>query len=194
MTTVSDYSFYNTDRIGTDSADETQRNISNTRYTSYVLDNYLSTVSSSNHVDFATQMQNVNFRGNAGGVGIPGKIIDYDSMLLIKNDQSRAFEKLQLNQRPFLTVPYLGRGSANPDLESQLFQGESVSDKKSLTTVMDKAYIDYAQYPLMDDVKARVTNPNFSVEESALNGWIRGGIPSRDMSNDSTVSKGVMRT
>ena len=189
MISISDYSFYNKDRIGADDVDETQRNLANTRYSSYMLDNYLSPVTAGNHVDFATRMQNVNFRGNAGGAGIPGNIIDYDSMLLIKNDQERAFEKLQLNQRLFLTVPYLGRGSANPDVESKLQQGESVSDKKSLATVMDKAYIDYNSYPLEDRVKSRVTNPAFSVEEVALDGWVRGGIPSRDMANDSGYSK-----
>jgi len=188
MTTVSDYSFYNKDRIGADAADESQRNLANTRYTSYMLNNFWET-SAPNHVDFATQMQSVNFRGNGGGAGIPGKVIDYDSLLLIKGDQERAFEKLQLNQRPFATVPYLGRGSANPDLESQLIQGEAVSDKKSLATVMDKAYIDYSQYPLLNDVKSRVTNPTFSVEEAALDGWVRGGVPSRELSNDAISKK-----
>ena len=183
MITLSDYSFYNKDRIGADIADETQRNLANTRYSTYILNNYWDG-SVSNHVDFATQMQSVNFRGNGGGAGIPGRVIDYDSILLIKGDQERAFEKLQLNQRPFATVPYLGRGSANPDLESQLLQGECVGDKKSLTTVMDKAYIDYNQYPLLDEAKGRVTNPSYSVEEAALAGWVRGGLPSRELSND----------
>jgi hypothetical protein len=188
MTTISDYTFYNKDRIGADAEDESQRNLANARYSSYILDN-LSSASSSNYVDFATQMQNVNFRGTGGGAGIPGNVIDYDSMLLIKGDQERSFEKLQLNQRPFVTVPYLGRGSANPDLESKLLQGEAVSDKKSLATVMDKAYIDYTQYPLMNDVKDRVTDPTYSVEEAALAGWVRGGIASRELSNDAVTKK-----
>lgn len=183
MTTItSNYSFYNKDRIGSDLEDETQRNLSNIRHSSYMLDNFWEG-SSTNYINFATQMQSVNFRGTGGGAGIPSKVIDYDSMLLIKGDQERAFEKLQLNQRPFITVPYLGRGSANPDLESQLLQGEAVSDKKSLTTVMDKSFIDYSEYPLLQDVKARVSDPAFSVEEAALAGWVRGGAPSRELAN-----------
>jgi len=189
MTTItSNYSFYNKDRIGSDLEDETQRNLSNIRHSSYMLDNFWEG-SSTNYINFATQMQSVNFRGTGGGAGIPSKVIDYDSMLLIKGDQERAFEKLQLNQRPFATVPYLGRGSANPDVESQLLQGEAVSDKKSLATVMDKAYIDYTQYPLLNDVKSRMTDPAFSVEEAALAGWVRGGIPSRELSNDAVAKK-----
>lgn len=188
MTSTNDYMFNNLGRIGADTVDNTQRNLANTRYANYMLDNQFSAVNSAAHVNFATQQPSVNFRGTGGGVGVPGNAIDYDSTLLIKTDQERAFERLQLNQRPFATVPYLGRGSVNPTLESQLLVGEYMSDKKSDKTIMDKAFINYTDYPLMDDVKARVTNPAYSVEEAALNGWTRGGASSRDMANDRVVS------
>jgi hypothetical protein len=180
MTTTSDFFFNNLGRIGADNTDNTQRNLANARYANYMLDTLNIGKMANSHVDFATQQPAVNFRGQGGGVGIPGSAIDYDSMLLIKNDQERAFEPVQLIQRPFATVPYLGRGSANPVLESQLQQGEAVSDKKSLATVMDKPFIDYKTYPLMDDMKERVTNPAYSVEEAALNGWTRGGASTRE--------------
>lgn len=188
MTTMNDFMFNNLGRIGADTVDNTQRNLANTRYSNYMLENQFSAMNSAAHVDFATQQPSVNFRGTAGGAGVPGSAIDYDSMLLIKSDQERAFERLQLNQRPFLTVPYLGRGSVNPVLESQLMIGEYIGEKKSDKTIMDKAFINYSDYPLMDDVKSRVTNPAFSVEEAALNGWTRGGASSRDMANDRVVS------
>ena len=180
MATMSDFLFNNLGRIGADNTDNTQRNLANTRYANYMLDNLNTGIPSQNHVDFATQQPNINFSGTGGGVGIPGMSIDYESSLVIKNDQERSFEPIQLIQRPFATVPYLGRGSADPVLEAQLMQGEAVSDKKSMTTVMDKPFIDYNTYPLMDEVKSRVTNPAFSVEEAALNGWTRGGVSSRD--------------
>lgn len=189
MTTVSDFLFNNLGRIGADSTDKTQRNLANTRYTNYMLDNYYSHTLSDSHVTFATQQPSINFRGTCGGVGIPAAAIDYDSLLLIKNEQQRSFEPLQLIQRPYLTVPYLGRGSANPVLESQLMHGESVSDRKSLATFMDKPFIDYNEYPLMNDMKERVTNPVFSIEEVALSGWTRGGVPSRELGNDSFSKK-----
>ena len=181
MTTVSDFIFNNLGHIGSDNADNTQRNLANSRYANYMLEPPSSEVLSDTHITFATQQPNINFRGSGGGVGIPGGVIDYDSMLLIKSDQQRAFEPLQLIQRPFATVPYLGKGSVDPVLEAQLMQGQAVSDRKSLGTVMDKPYIDYNTYPLMNDVKERVTNPIHSVEEAALNGWIRGGVSTRDM-------------
>ena len=57
-------------------------------------------------------------------------------------------------------------------IETLMKYGYTASDKKSLTTLMDKPYIDYKDYPLLDDVKSRVTDPAFSVEEVALAGWV----------------------
>ena len=189
MSNTSDYFFNNMGRIGSESVDNTQRNITNTRYANYMLnDNYNGFLSNS-HVDFATLAPSINFRGTGGGSGLPGSVIDFDSLLLLKPEQQREFEKLQLHQRPFATVPYLGRGSSNPVLEAQLQQGETVRDMKSASTIMDKSFVEYSNYPLMDSVKDRVTNPNYSVEESALDGWVRGGLPSREVANDTTYYK-----
>ena len=160
--------FNNMGRIGVDGS---QRNISNTRYADYTVDRLFGEDA---HVQFATSAPTINFRGTLGG--LPGSAIDVDSLLMIKADQQRAFEKLQLIQRPFATVPYLGRGAIDPALESQLRNGESASERKSVSTVSEKTYV---EYPIMDSVRDRVTNPTYSVEESALDGWVRGGQASR---------------
>jgi len=186
---TSDYFFNNMGRIGSDSVDNTQRNITNTRYANYMLNDHYNGLLSNSHVDFATLAPSINFRGTGGGSGLPGSVVDFDSLLLLKPEQQREFEKLQLHQRPFATVPYLGRGSSNPILESQLQQGETVRDMKSASTIMDKSFVEYSNYPLMDSVKDRVTNPNYSVEEAALDGWVRGGLPSREVANDTTYYK-----
>ena len=180
MTMTSDFVFNNLGRIGTDEVDNSQKNMENTRYANYMLDNFLIDIPSQDHVKFATSYASMNFRGMGGGVGVPGQIIDDDSKL-IQSDTSRALEKLQLHERMFVTVPYLGRGYGNPVVESQLQQGEAVADRKSLTTIMEQNFMNYDSYPLMADVKDRVTNPAFSIEEVALDGWTRGGVASRDM-------------
>lgn len=163
------------DRLGFDSS---RRNESNTKYATYMLDNQFSSSKSDDHVKFATLNPQINFKGTVGG--LPGSVVDYDSLLLIKTEQHRAFEKLQLVQRPFLTVPYLGRGASDPVLESRLQQGEVVTDKKSVSTIMDKPYTDNKDFPMVSSLKDRVTNAAFSVEEAALSGWVRGGQSSRE--------------
>ena len=42
----------------------------------------------------------------------------------------------------------------------------------------------YSNTPLLPSVKDRLTNPAYSVEGVASSGWIRGGIPSRELTRD----------
>lgn len=189
MASVSSYTFNNMGNLGADLPDQTQRNVYNTRFANYTLSNYTSNTLSDNHVQFAITQPTLSFNGLAYGNGLSGSMVDTDSLLTIKNEQERPLEKLQLFERPFLTVPYLGRGSCDPTLESQLLQGELVSDKKSVSTIMEKSFAKYALYPTDDKMEERVKNPAYTVEESALDGWTRGGAATREMSGDASLKK-----
>lgn len=188
MFSFNSHPFNNLSRIGLDVTDNSQRNLSNSRYAEYTTQNHFSSDVSTSHVKFATSVPTVNFRGTIG-TGLPGDVVDKDSELIIKSEQQRPFEKLQLNQRPFATVPYLGRGSNNALIESQLQQGQQVAERKSTSTIMESQFIDYKNYPLTKKVSDRVNNPAYSIEEAALDGWIRGGLPSREVANDTKFSK-----
>lgn len=187
MASLSPYTFLNTDRIGADSTDKTQQNLSNTQYSTYTLTNHFSQNLSDQHVKFAIDQPTMSFNGLTNGNGVNATVVDDESVLLLKTEQQRALEKLQLFERPFKTVPYLGRGSCDPALESQLQQGELSSDKKSVSTIMEKSFADYSLYPTDDKMKERINDPSTSVEESALDGWIRGGASTREMSNDDVM-------
>ena len=183
------YMFNNMGHLGFDSVDETQKNVSNTRFATWTLSNYFSQNVSDGHVNFATEIPTVMFSGTALGPGINGSLVDVDSRLVINKEHERPLEKLSLVERPFLTVPYLGRGSCDPALESQLQQGEIVSDKKSVSTVMEKSFSNYSLYPLDSKMQEHVNNPANSVEELAMNGWVRGGMLTRNMSSDEDYKK-----
>ena len=137
MASLNLYTFNNTDRIGSDSTDQTQDNVSNIKYANHTLTDHFSKFLSDDHVNFATQQPTLSFNGLANGNGISGNLVESESSLLLKTEQERPLEKLQLFQRPFHTVPYLGRGSVDPGLESQLQQGELAGDKKSVSTIME---------------------------------------------------------
>jgi hypothetical protein len=184
MAHINNFMFNNMGHLGQDSVDETQRNVSNTRFATWTLSNYFSETTSDSHVQFATQMPTVMFSGTSNGNGLSGSLVDIDSMLLLKTEGERPMEKLSLVERPFLTIPYLGRGSCDPALESQLQQGELVSDKKSVSTIMEKSFSNYSLYPLDSKAQEFVNNPANTVQEAAMNGWVRGGITTRDMSMD----------
>ncbi len=50
---------------------------------------------------------------------------------------------------------------------------------------MDKSFFNYTQYPLDDEMKKRVNDTKNTVEESALNGWVRGGVDTRNINDPS---------
>jgi hypothetical protein len=177
---MSEYTFFNNGRIGADNVDNTQRNMENTRYSSYVLSNYFAEPAENSHVNFATEQPNVMFSGAMNGPGLIGGLVDMDSNLVYKSQQERSLEKLSLNQRPFLTVPYLGKGPFDPTAESQLQQTDSFSNnKKSVNTISEISYIPITNYPLIPSIQDTVTNPAYLVEGVAMDGWVRGGASSR---------------
>jgi hypothetical protein len=168
---MSSYSFNNLGRIGSDLTDNTQKNLYNTRFANYMLSDYHSSHPTDSSIDFAISQPNIMVNGSHNGAGIHGSVIDNDSFLMLNTEQARSLEKLQLMPRPFLTVPYLGKGSCDPTLESMLQQGELVHDKKSASTMAEKSLMKYALYPTDSDMQEHVNKPI----DAALGGWRRGG-------------------
>jgi hypothetical protein len=180
---TSDYTFHQSGRLGNDSVDNTQRTLQNTQYLNSVLSHYsTSDKSSISYVDFATQIPGMMVSGMNGGNGLGGNSVEHESELFWKTQNERSLEKLQLYERPFLTIPFMGRGSVDPTLESQLMQGENVRGKKSVSTVMEQNFNPLDKYPLDSEKKASFGN---TIEELALEGWTRGGKSARDMQENS---------
>ena len=163
-----------------DNIDTTVQNMDNQRYADHVLSNYHLGVSSGQHEDIALQQASVMYSGTAAGLGLNGDIIDFDSKLVVRTEQDRALEKLQLFQRPFITVPYMGRGFCQPELEAQLLQGEQTNQLKSVATIMESSFLPLSIYPTDQNMREHVSDTRFTVEEAALNGWVRGGSITRD--------------
>jgi|LauGreDrversion4_2_1035121.scaffolds.fasta_scaffold681581_2 hypothetical protein len=180
MSQTFDYYFNQLGRIGSDAVDNSQRTLANTRFSNYLVSNYYDEGTSGQHVDFATTQPTIMFSGLAMGRGLNSSVIDSESSLLYQNVNDRPLEKLQLMPRPFLTVPYLGRGACNPTIESQLQQGEMVRDRKS---VMNTS-------PVMDGYTLYCSEPQENkVEEVALQDAFRGGIASRMIAFDKNTEQ-----
>ena len=177
MSIINGYEFNNMGRIGTDMTDQTQKNQFNTRYGNYMLSNYSNEVASDTSINFAVQQPNVMMNAS---YGVNGSLIDVNSSLLLNMENERPLEKLQLMSRPFLTVPYLGKGAVDTTLESQLLQGEASHDRKSVSTIMDQNFSSKSQYILDENALKNSSNP---IEELAMNGWTRGGNSTREYGN-----------
>ena len=182
MASIYPYTFNGTSRIRNDNTDKSQQTMMNTKFNNYMLSTYFSENRSDAHVKFATEQPSMMFTGINGGAsgGINSFTVDVDSKLNIHKENSRALEKLSLQQRPFLTVPYLGRGSCDTVLESQLKQGDIIANKKSVSTITEQSFASNHMYPLIDSIKDTITNPKFLVQEAALDGWVRGGSATRE--------------
>lgn len=188
MSTLNSYLFNNISGLRSDMTDQSQQNIQNTRFGAYTVSNYFSGNPSDAQVKFASSQPGLYV---SDGLGVAPSVIDVESRLFSPIIDRSVDGKVQLFQRPFATVPYLGRGSGDPTLESKLQQGEIVSDKKSVATISELSYIDYSNYPMMDSLKEKIGNPANSVQELAMDGWVRGGISAREMVANQSFSNNI---
>ena len=184
MAFVTDYTFSNMSRIGSDVCTQDQNTIQNINQSNYLLQNYFANdCTMKKPISLATSQPGINYNGPSS-VGSGGCMVDESSRLLIGTIQTHPKCKIDLFQRPFATVPFLGRGSVDPILEAQIQQGEMITNRRSVTKLTEKSYMKYSTTPLLPNIKERMTNPAYSVEGVASEGWIRGGIPSRELTRD----------
>lgn len=176
------YTFDNLSRIGNDSCSLDQRNIQNYAASNYQVENFSPFCPMTNAIDFATKQPNVNYTGSHQ-VGINGCNISENSELRYTKVTKPAC-KISLQERPYLTVPYLGRGKVDPVLERQIRIGDKELNKKSLNPTTEANLSEKQNYPLIDDLRNTVTNPNNLIEESASSNWVRGGMCSRNFSKN----------
>jgi hypothetical protein len=184
MANVSPYTFDNMSRIGLDECNKTQTDIQNVEYANYMLQNYYtSDCSMKNTINLATTQPGIMYGGGFNS-NFCGTNIDDNSKLLIGTIQTHPKCRIDLFHRPFSTVPFLGRGSVNPVIEAQIQQGDTSVNKRSVNNLSEKSYIKYSQTPLLSSVHQRISNPANYVEGAASQGWVRGGVPSRELTRD----------
>lgn len=183
MASVSNYTFYNLSRINDDKCGLSGKDMQNNNMGNYLTTNYFEHwCGMKKPIEFATQQPNVNFSGTHGGMG--GCNINDDSKLKIGSIQTNPKCRISLYQRPFLTVPFLGRGPPRPVVESKIQQGAWMHDAKSCKTIMEKSFENHTTTPLVPTLHATIQNPANLVEGVAADGWIRGGLPSRELTRN----------
>ena len=189
MANVSSFTFENMSRIGNDNCYLDQTTIQNMSQANYMLQNYFaSDCSMKTPIELATTQPGVFYSGGHS-MGAGGCNVDDSSRLQIGTIQTHPKCRIDLFHRPFATVPFLGRGSVNPAMEAQIQQGESLVNKRSVNNLSEKSYVKYAQTPLLPSVKEQMSNPANFVEGVASQGWVRGGVPSRELTRDKDYFK-----
>jgi len=185
MATINDYKFNEMSRIGIDHCSLDETDIQNVKHGDYMLTNHFSSDSTmSAPIEFALNQPNVFYKGTKQ-VAFGGSNIDESSDLTIGSKITHDRGNLNLQQRSYITVPYLGRGTGNSDVELQLKTGESQINKKTANPSSELSFISYKNYPLLDSVQQSIANPSNLLESEADGTWVRGGLPSRDLIRDS---------
>lgn len=184
MNQLIDFQFDQMARIGNDSTAFTQRNHMNTTHASYTTFNPFNTTCNG-AVDFATNQPNVFFK-SPSNLGPGGCNVD-ESSILNKSILTNPHIKISLHERPYKTVPYLGKGNVDVGMENNLFWGDTLREKKSTMLLNEKNYLDLENYPIYN--KEQFTEPRFHIEQAASKDWIRGGMPSRELYKNKEYKK-----
>ena len=177
-TTAYPYTFDSMSRIGNDETAIDQRTIQNMNKANYTLENYYPACPMSNAQDFALKQPNVFYNGSHEG-GIKGCEIEANNDLKYSHITKPAC-KLLLTPRPFLTVPFLGRGLGDSDTEFQLKTGANELNKKSVNNTMEQNFASHSNYPLIDSIQESINNSAYKIEDDAMKGWQRGGMSARE--------------
>ena len=112
------------------------------------------------------------------GFGLNNASIDSDSVLRNQPEFKSNRCLIRAQARPFLSVPYMGGGRGNPDVESLLLHSEQVREGKECGTITEMGF-DGVFTPMIPNLKENIQNSNNLITEDASPGWIRGGLPSR---------------
>lgn len=174
--------FEQTTRIGGDACFLDQSAVQSAAACSYMTQNYFARdCTMRGAIQFATMQPGMMVKGShqlaSGGCNV-----DMSTELLHGQLQAQPKSQIDLTPRPFLTVPYLGRGAVNPVVEAQLMQGEQHTNRKSIYPLSEKSQLKYHTTPLLPELKDTIANPERHVESAASKDWIRGGLPSREWS------------
>jgi hypothetical protein len=131
----------------------------------------------------AFSQPNINFQVGQGWGGEDGCLVNNDSILRYENKLTNMNTINQLFERPYLTVPFMGKGVPHPNEETVLQPGEDTSMKKSCNTLAGISIENYFT-PLVPNLANNVQNTIHLIPEDNNETWVRGGLSSRAMARN----------
>lgn len=128
--------------------------------------------------NIASQNPTINY---SNGFGRPQELLNDESREGRVNVYKR--DTNQLFTRPFLTIPYIGKGEHKVDEESYLLSGENTKQHKQCNSLAG-IFIENQFTPLVPHLKENIQNVNNLISENAQADWIRGGIDTTQITKD----------
>jgi hypothetical protein len=128
-------------------------------------------------VQLSQPTMNINF--GVGYIGERGALVDNDSKVKYSELTNRNTINT-LNERPYLTVPYMGRGIGDSNIEPVLRSGEDTFQHKPCNALAGVT-IDNFFTPMVPCLKREIQNTKHIIPEDSMKCWVRGGLPSRQI-------------
>jgi hypothetical protein len=175
MTRTFDFTFNQLSRIGQDESTYTQENLMNTSISNYMIYNPYSNKCLGG-LDFAVKQPNVFVNKSTYQIGPLGCNVK-DSTLLKNSVLTNPNEKLTLHERPYKTIPYLGRGNVDVYNENKLRLGDTFKEKKSVSRFNEQCFNDIDKFPIHSDIKEKKFKSKLETDVDPL--WMRGGTDTR---------------
>jgi hypothetical protein len=122
----------------------------------------------------------------APGYGWSAANIDADSVLrnhAIQTNSPHCPLRARTQARPFVTVPFMGRGRGDAVLETRMQHAEITRQGRECGTVTE-TFLSNQFTPMIPYVAQNVQNPVHLIPEVASQGWVRAGVPSRQWVRD----------
>ena len=134
------------------------------------------------------KLSNDNLTTNiSNGYGWSACNIEVDSKLRTDNLTNLNCNQ-DLRHRPYPTVPYMGRGMGDTDVESVLRPGENTIQDKSCNNLAGIS-IDNYYTPMIQCLKDNIQNPVHIIPEMSDETWKRGGQDTRQIVRNSNYLK-----
>ena len=183
MGSVNDFKLNNMSRLGQDMCHMSQSDLQNSKSNNYLITNhFIGDTNMQKSIAFATNYPNMNYSGGHQ-VAAGGTNIDDSSKLLVEQKPTNEPGRVNLVERPFLTVPYIGRGKVNADEESKILQGEHYTNRKSTNLVSEVSFMPYLNTPLLSSIERGIANPANLVEDNN-DGFMRSALDTRNTNRD----------
>ena len=175
MSQTFDFAFNQLSRIGQDESTYTQENIMNTSIANYTTYNPYSNQCLGG-LDFAVKQPNVFVNKSTYQLGTLGCNVK-DNSILKKSVLTNPNVKLTLHERPYKTVPFLGKGNVDVYQENKLRLGDTFKEKKSVSQFNEQCFNDIDNYPLNNELKEKIHRSKIETDVDPL--WMRGGTDTR---------------
>lgn len=173
-------------RVSNDPSCIDQQSIQNIAAGNYILSNPFLQYNYMSHVQkLATSQVGINYKGGFGLSSDPNDV-DCGTRMRFGYMNTNPRSRVDLFTRPFVTVPYLGRGDADAVVEAQLQQGVLVKDPRTILRDSEKNMFKYSSTPLIPLVASQlgIQDSSKMIEQFAEPSFIRGGISTRDLHRD----------